>query len=203
MTRPAFLVFVSVRFLAAAAALLALTLTLISCNDAQEEIAPSSQTPLATSSSAPSASAAPNMAPTPVPLPTGWQRYVDPVVDLSLAYPSDLAFKDLTASSAPDGMNQRVFEFQSAYDPARGIAISVSANPKGMTIKEWAIQFGACVPDTVSETAISGDQAITCTSDALIPGPAAVIAHGDLVYFISTTKVENAEFRQFLSLIQT
>src|SRR5574341_257323 len=130
MTGRALLVFVSARTLAATVALLLLAAAFASCGDAQEEVGPDTQPSATVSPSsspiAPTATPVITTEPSTAPVPSGWQTYVAPVLAFSLVHPSDLAFKDLTGPSAPDGMNQRVIEFRSPQDPARGIAISVS-----------------------------------------------------------------------------
>ena len=190
-----------VRAAAVAAAMLMLGAAFAACGETEEELPPTAATATTSPPPTPSPSHTPPTTASATVLP-GWKEYSDSVTGFSLQHPADLEFKDLTGPTNPDGMNQRVVEFRSPENPARAIAISISANPNGLPLKEWAIQFAACVPDTISETHVGEASAVICTSDALIPGPAAVIAHRNSVYYISTTKVERSEFEQLLASLR-
>ena len=127
--------------------------------------------------------------PPPTPPSAAFTTYVDPVLGFSLDYPPDLAFTDLTGPSG--GPGRRAIEFRSPEDPSRGFAISVSANPKGLTPELWALEFTACLPKTIRQATVAEKAAVFCTAEPLDGKfeAGAVFAHGGSIFFISSTIV--------------
>jgi len=202
MTGPASLVSVSARTAAAAAALLAFGVALASCGDSEEEFAPGTA-----ATASPTATIPEDASPTPrrgtatsAPVPSGWTSYTDDTVGLTLSYPPDLVFKDVTGPSGADGLNQRVVEFRSTSEPSRAFAISVSSNTKGLTPQEWALQFTSCLPKTIEQAVTTGKNAILCdTADA--PQVAVVFEDDGLMFYI-TAVLPASEFESVMASLQ-
>jgi hypothetical protein len=134
MTRPAFLVFVSVRTLAAAAALLALSAALASCGDAEEDLAPDP------ASATPSASLAPAATQTPVSTsaapPEGWVEYTNKDLGFSLYHPPRLVPRDVSSTGGPNP--QWVIDFRDPADASYAISVVIVENREGLSLAEWA-----------------------------------------------------------------
>ena len=184
-------------------AMIALAGLLISCGDA-EEVAPTTTRPGAPTAASPK-SASPTPAPTTstaAPAPAGWKEYTDPQLGLSAAYPPDLVFKDLTGPSPRPGLNERVFDFRSASDSSRAFSISISSNTDNLTPREWALEFTACLPDTIEESTIIGERAVLCTAEATeVPTAGVVIAHLGKIYYIGSL-LTDTEFRSMLASLR-
>ncbi len=165
MTRPAFLVFVSVRALAAAAALLGLTLAVASCGDSEEDIAQASRSPSATGSPSTPASPPVTATATPVPVPTGWQTYVDPILAFAFSYPSSLIPTDLPAANS--GSKQRVTDFRPAGAKEPGLAVVVVEDVGDISLRDWVQTYSACNLDVRpgTEVAIATRPALVCVGD--------------------------------------
>jgi hypothetical protein len=132
----------------------------------------------------------------PTPTPAAWLTYVDPVRGFSLDYPSDLVAKDVTGPS-PDGLNERAIEFRSAEDNSRAFVISVSENVKGLTLEQWAVEYGACQPKSIQQSTLGGIPALACTREVVEgrPGPAVLADHGGKIFLLSGHLTES-EFDQ-------
>jgi hypothetical protein len=179
-----------------------------------EEATVAQATPTPTSAAEPTPTTAPTQAPggaggggldlaTVVPPPTpasaDFTTYVDPVLGFSLQYPPDLAFTDLTGPISTGGLIQRAIEFRSPEDPSRAFGISVSANPKGLTLEQWAIEYAACRPKSIQQGMLGGIAAITCTREVIEgrPAPAVVADHSGRIFLISgTSGLTGSEFIQ-------
>ncbi len=190
-------------------AVLALMAALVaSCGDEEEAVStdspPSaSATPTSpTPPSVPATSEPPTSTLAPTPAATsGWITYTDPSLGFSLRHPSDLEVSDLSPDPGQDGLNYRVLDFRSPIDRSRGLSIAVSSNVSGLTPEKWALEYTACLPETVEVVTIKGDPAISCTADALGPHPQVVIGHEDNIYSLGWT-LASGEGESVLSSLQ-
>ncbi len=143
MARPAFLVFVSVRTLAAATALLAVSAVLVSCGDAEEEAGPDVQSPAVTSvGQSPSPVTTPLATSTPA-VPAGWTEYSNKKLGFSLHLPARLVPRDLssTAGSNP----QWVIDFRDPADASYGVSVVIVENREVLSLADWA-RMNVCDP---------------------------------------------------------
>ena len=185
-----------VRF--AAALLAATALLAVACADDEEQL-PDETLPSETASrTAPTSDATPSPAATtpaatvtPAPVPSDWKTYTDAELGFSLKYPPDLTAKDLTTPGNTSGLSERVIDIRSETDTSRGVSISVSSVDADWAPKEWALEYTACLPETIEERVVKGSSAVFCTEDALGPHPSLVIKHFDKVYHIGWVLASN------------
>jgi hypothetical protein len=124
---------------------------------------------------------------TPASVPSDWQEYTDSALGFSLRFPPDLTATDLTSPGNTSGLNERVIDIRSETDASRAVSISVSSIDADLTPKEWALEYTACLPDTIEERVVEGYPAVFCIADALGPAPSLIIHHLDKVYLIGWT----------------
>jgi hypothetical protein len=150
----------------------------------------------------PTASSTPSPSVTTTASPVGWKSYADPLVGFTLSYPSDLIFNDLTGPSPADGFNERVLQFRSASDQSRSFAISISSNANGLTPEDWALQFTACLPETIRQGTVGGKPAIFCTAlpEAIPEATVLLDSSGTILHFSSIMPA--SEFDQVIASIR-
>ena len=200
MTRPAFQVFVSVRAFAAAAALLAVSVALVSCGDAQEEVGPDAQ-PSATVSPSPSASpilltATP--AATATEPPVDWVQYTDKDLEFSLSHPARLVPKDVSSTTGPN--SQWVIDFRDPADAGYAISVVIVENREGLSLAEWT-KANVCDPAGPEKGGqpinIAGTQGLFCWMEVMddMSDRHVVFEVGSRMFDLqSTEKVSDADF---------
>jgi hypothetical protein len=161
-------------------------------------VAPTTQksTPILTASSTPTPTV--RTAESPV----GWKSFTDPLVGFTLSYPPDLIFNDLTGPGPAGGFNERVLQFRSASDQSRSFAISISANANGLTPEDWALEFTACLPETIEQGTVGGKPAIFCTAlPEEIPEATVLLeSSGTILHFSSIMPA--SEFDQVIASVR-
>ena len=137
---------------------------------------------------------------TPVPLPGDWKEYTDSLI--SLRYPPDLTFTDLSGPMPKQGLGERILEFKSSTEPDRSMAIFIAPKPDGYTLDEWVEGATACLPDTVRVGELSGERAIYCTNqpENLLES-AMILEHQDLIFFI-TSILPTSEFELVIASLK-
>jgi hypothetical protein len=120
----------------------------------------------------------------------------------SLSYPPDLEVMDLSGASPQPGVSERVLDFRAPGDPSRGFSISISSNPEGFSPSDWALEFTACVPDSLEAGSVGNDPAVFCTAAAtVIPNPAVLIEHQGRIYYIGSL-LSDEEFGSVLNSLR-
>jgi hypothetical protein len=137
---------------------------------------------------------------TPVPLPGDWKEYTDSLI--SLRYPPDLTFTDLSGPMPKQGLGERILEFKSSTQPDRSMAISIAPKPEGYTLDEWVEGGTACLPETVRAGELAGERAIYCTNqpENLLES-AITFEHQGLIYFI-TSILPTSDFELIMSSLE-
>jgi hypothetical protein len=92
-------------------------------------------------------------------------------------------------------------EFRSGSDSSRAFVISVSDNSQGLSVEDWAIEFGGCRPKTLESGTLGGAQAVLCTREVIEgrAGPAAIAQQGQAIFLISARGMSDSEFSQVTS----
>jgi hypothetical protein len=175
------------------------------CGDSGDDLSQSIATATPKASATPvttTASSTPSPSVTTTASPVGWKSYADPLVGFTLSYPSDLIFNDLTGPSPADGFNERVLQFRSASDQSRSFAISISSNANGLTPEDWALQFTACLPETIRQGTVGGKPAIFCTAlpEAIPEATVLLDSSGTILHFSSIMPA--SEFDQVIASVR-
>ena len=139
---------------------------------------------------------------TPVPLPGDWKEYTDSLI--SLRYPPDLTFTDLSGPMPKQGLGERSLWFESSTEPDRGMVVFITPKPEGYTLEEWVDGAAACLPDTIRAGELAGELAIYCTSQpesGNLFESAITFEHQGLIYFI-TSILPTSDFELIMSSLE-
>ena len=161
-------------------------------------------------SPSPSPAGSPTLSPAPSPspastsdaIPADWKSFEDSAFGISLRYPPDFQFKDLTSASPVGGVSERAFEFRSPVDPPfRAFTMSISSNSKQQAPEEWLTDFGVCQSGTIRQGAVDARSAIFCTyAPTGIPEAAVAFENSGKIFFISAV-LSASEFEEIIGSI--
>jgi hypothetical protein len=147
-------------------------------------------------------SAAATTQPSPDGVPTDWQTYTDPVLGFSLRYPGDLTLEDLTPSRGTGGRYERVLDARSPTDSGRAVSVEVIANPDNVSPRDWALAETACIPDSIEDTSIAGQPAVSCIEQATeTPHPTVLFGHQGRMFEIGSLLMDS-EFDLVIGSLQ-
>jgi hypothetical protein len=116
-----------------------------------------------------------------------WPTHTEVEFGFTVSYPADLVVEDLTPQDGGEDVNELVLEFRSPSVDARVFAITASANVNDITLDAWAVEYGACRPESIELAVISDRNGITCTREVIEgkPNPAGLVERGGYMFLIS------------------
>jgi hypothetical protein len=178
------------------APIIAFSVAVAACGDADEEVAPDpSLTPAASSTTPPVTTPSPTAASTtPVPVPSDWKTYSDQISGIRFRYPPDLVATELAGGEPQGEMGERVIDFRSPDKAGRAISLSVfEDNPSNFTLDQFADE--AYCTWEMWEGSLLGVRALICEHASIADQTLSVVVgeYGGRFFVVQATPGVSAE----------